>query len=72
MSTVALGWAAVLAYFAVTTAIAVRGARRTRSLASYAIGGRDLPAWVVGLSLAAQLTSVATFVVNPGLVYAFA
>jgi len=71
MGTVALGWAAVVVYFTVTIAIAARGARRTRSLASYAVGGRDLPAVVVGLSLAAQLTSVATFVVNPGLVYAF-
>jgi SSS family solute:Na+ symporter/sodium/pantothenate symporter len=35
------------------------------------VGNRDIPAVVVGLSLAAQLTSVATFVVNPGLVYAF-
>lgn len=71
MSTVALGWAAVVAYFAVTGALAIRGARRTRSLATYAVGSRDIPAVVVGLSLAAQLTSVATFVVNPGLVYAF-
>lgn len=71
MSTTALGWLAVGLYFAVTVALAIRGARRTRSLSSYAIGGRDIPAIVVGLSLAAQLTSVATFVVNPGLVYAF-
>lgn len=66
-----LGWSAVLAYFAVTGTLAVRAARRTRSIATYAVGTRDLPAVVVGLSLAAQLTSVATFVVNPGLVYAF-
>jgi len=71
MSTIALGWTAVLIYFLITGALAVRGARRTRSLASYAVGAGDLPAVVVGLSLAAQLTSVATFVVNPGLVYAF-
>lgn len=71
MSPVALGWAAVLAYLAVTAALVARGARRTSSLASYAVGSRDIPAGVVGLSLAAQLTSVATFVINPGLVYAF-
>jgi len=71
MSTAALGWLAVVAYFIVTAAIAIRGARRTQSLSTYAVGGRDIPAVVVGLSLAAQLTSVATFVVNPGLVYAF-
>ena len=66
-----LGWAAVLAYFALTGTLAARAARRTRSVASYAVGTRDIPATVIGLSLAAQLTSVATFVVNPGLVYAF-
>ena len=71
MSTVALGWIAVVAYFSVTSAFAVYNARRTTSVATYAVGTRDIPAVVVGLSLAAQLTSVATFVVNPGLVYAY-
>ncbi|OFW11814.1 MAG: hypothetical protein A3H96_27205 [Acidobacteria bacterium RIFCSPLOWO2_02_FULL_67_36] len=66
-----LGWTAVLAYFAVTGTLVARAARRTRSVAAYAVGTRDIPAVVIGLSLAAQLTSVATFVVNPGLVYAF-
>jgi sodium/pantothenate symporter len=71
VSTATLGWAAVLAYLAITALLVARGARRTASLASYAVGMRDIPAPVVGLSLAAQLTSVATFVINPGLVYAF-
>lgn len=66
-----LAWIAVAGYFAVTSALALRGARRTRSVSSYAVGSRDIPAVVVGLSLAAQLTSVATFVINPGLVYAY-
>ena len=35
------------------------------------VGNGDIAPWVVGLSLSAQLTSVATFVVNPGLVYAY-
>jgi Na+/proline symporter len=71
MTTVALGWVAIIVYFGVTSLVAARAARRTRTLATYAIGDRNIPAVVVGLSLAAQLTSVATFVVNPGLVYAF-
>jgi len=66
-----LAWGAVAAYFALTGGVAIRAARRSRSVTAYAIGARDIPAVVVGLSLAAQLTSVATFVVNPGLVYAF-
>ncbi|MCX6544859.1 MAG: sodium:solute symporter [Acidobacteria bacterium] len=71
MSTIALGWTAVVAYFLLTSALAYRSSRRTSSVATYAVGNRDIPAVVVGLSLAAQLTSVATFVVNPGLVYAY-
>ena len=71
MSVPAMAWAALLAYAAVSVALTVRAARRTTTLASYAVGSRDIPAWVVGLSLSAQLTSVATFVINPGLVHAF-
>jgi sodium/pantothenate symporter len=68
---VGLGWLAVGAYATIALALAWRGARKTGGVASYAVGNRDLPAPVVGLSLAAQLTSVATFVINPGLVHAF-
>ncbi len=66
-----IAWVALGLYVAVTGALAYRGWRRTKSLESFAVGGRDIsPLWI-GLSLAAQLTSVATFVVNPGLVFAF-
>jgi len=59
----------LIIYVVVTFALTVRGMRRTKDLASFAVGNRDIaPGWV-GLSLTAQLTSVATFVVNPGLVY---
>ncbi len=71
MSASTLGWVAIVLYFSATSFVAARAARRTRTLATYAVGDRSIPATVVGLSLAAQLTSVATFVVNPGLVYAF-
>jgi len=71
VTTVTLGWFAVVAYFAVTGFVAIRHARRVKSVASYAVGNRGIPPAVVGLSLAAQLTSVATFVVNPGLVFAY-
>jgi len=66
-----LAWIAVLGYFALTGGLAIRASRRPRSVTTHAIGARDLPAIVVGLSLAAQLASVATFVINPGLVYAY-
>jgi len=69
MSHSVMVWSALILYVSITIFLTVRGMRRTKDLASFAVGNRDIgPAWV-GLSLTAQLTSVATFVVNPGLVY---
>lgn len=69
MTHTAMVWTALIIYVAVTFFLTIRGMRRTKDLASFALGNRDIgPAWV-GLSLVAQLTSVATFVVNPGIVY---
>ena len=62
-------WIALGAYALVAAWLAYRGYRRTKSLRSFAVGAGDIPPFVVGLSLAAQLTSVATFAVNPGLVF---
>jgi sodium/pantothenate symporter len=62
-------WIAIAAYVAATVALTARGALRTRNLSSFTVGNRDIPAALVGLSLTAQLTSVATFVINPGLVF---
>ncbi len=55
-------------YAAVLLALAVRAARRTRTLADYAVGRQGFPATAVGLSLAASITSAATFIINPGFV----
>lgn len=58
-------------YVAVTLFLTFQGMRRTKDLSSFTVGSGDIgPVWV-GLSLTAQLTSVATFVVNPGLVYQY-
>ena len=69
MSSSVLAWSVVILYVGVIAALAIRGALRTGSVDSYAVGNRDLPAALVGLALTAQLTSVATFVINPGLVF---
>ena len=69
METKTLTWIALGLYGTLTLALTVRGALRTRSVRGFAVGNRDLPAALVGLSLTAQLTSVATFVINPGLVF---
>ena len=71
MNHVIFAWVLVGLYVAVTALLAYRGYRRTRSMEGFALGNRDFSPLLVGLSLAAQLTSVATFVVNPGLIYAY-
>ena len=46
----------------------VRGAMRTRSMADYAVGSLPFSPIAVGLSLAASITSAATFIINPGFI----
>ncbi|MCB0654285.1 MAG: sodium:solute symporter [Saprospiraceae bacterium] len=46
----------------------VRGARKTRSMNDYAVGSINFSPTVVGLSLAASMTSAATFIINPGFI----
>lgn len=58
-------------YAGATLFLTIRGAMQTSSVKSFALGVNAIhPGWI-GLSLTAQLTSVATFVINPGLVYAY-
>jgi len=71
MNDTALPWLLFLAYLATIVALTLRQRRQARTLQSFAIGSRDVSPVLVGLSLAANMTSVATFVVNPGLVYDF-
>ena len=71
MSKELFAWSLLSIYVVVTALLAYRGFRRTRSMEGFAVGNRDMSPVLVGLSLAAQLTSVATFIVNPGLVYAY-
>jgi len=66
-----MAWIALGGYGVVTLGLVVRGALRTKSVQGFAVGNRDIPAALVGLSLTAQLTSVATFVINPGLVFEY-
>lgn len=67
----ALAWLLFLVYVVVTLYLAWLGHRKTHSLETYAVGNRDMNPWVAGLALAATMTSTATFIVNPGIVYAY-
>lgn len=71
MSHTTLAWAVIALYALVTLALAFRGFFQTQNLRSFTLGSGEISPVVVGLSLAAQLASVATFVINPGLIYAF-
>ncbi len=46
----------------------IRGALRTSSISDYALGSIQFSPVVVGLSLAASITSAATFIINPGFI----
>lgn len=62
------GWVLVAAYGAGLLYFVVRGARATRSIDDYAVGSIMFSPYAVGLSLAASITSAATFIINPGFV----
>jgi SSS family solute:Na+ symporter/sodium/pantothenate symporter len=71
MSGTSLPWVLFVGYCAAIVAVTAWQRRRATSMQAYAVGNRDVSPVLVGLSLAANMTSVATFVINPGLMYAF-
>lgn len=62
------GWILVVLYSAVILFFVIRGARKTKSMNDYAVGSFAFSPIVVGFSLAAAMTSAATFVINPGFI----
>jgi sodium/pantothenate symporter len=66
-----LPWLLLIAYAAVIVFLAWRNRRRSSDIESFSVGSRRVPPFFVGLSLAANMTSVATFVINPGLIHAY-
>jgi len=61
-------WILLGVYASVILFFVIRGARKTTNIADYAIGTIGFSPWVVGLSLAASMTSAATFIINPGFI----
>ncbi|GAA3973720.1 sodium:solute symporter family transporter [Hymenobacter antarcticus] len=55
-------------YAAVILFFVVRGALKIKSMSDYAVGSVRFSPVAVGLSLAASMTSAATFIINPGFV----
>lgn len=62
------GWILVLSYSAVILYFVFRGAKKTKDISDYALGNILFSPVAVGLSLAASMTSAATFIINPGFI----
>jgi sodium/pantothenate symporter len=58
----------LILFAGIMTFFAVRGALRTRTISDYAVGNIQFSPVSVGLSLAASITSAATFIINPGFI----
>jgi SSS family solute:Na+ symporter/sodium/pantothenate symporter len=71
LSETLLPWILLVAYASVIVFLAWRNRRRAADIESFSIGSRRVPPFFIGLSLAANMTSVATFVINPGLIHAY-
>jgi sodium/pantothenate symporter len=63
-------WTSILitVYAAIILFFVIRGAVKTKSIGDYAVGSINFSPTVVGLSLAASMTSAATFIINPGFI----
>ena len=64
-------WILIALYMGLILYFVVRGALKTKSISDYAIGSMRFSPATVGLSLAAAMTSAATFVINPGFIANF-
>lgn len=55
-------------YMALILFFVIRGALKIKSMSDYAVGSVQFSPIAVGLSLAASITSAATFIINPGFI----
>lgn len=68
---VTAAWILVGVYAAVILFFVIRGAKKITNIDDYALGSVLFSPYAVGLSLAASITSAATFIINPGFVALF-
>lgn len=71
MSATVLSWVFFLAYIGAVVGVSLAARRKAGSMDSFAVGSRTVSPFWVGLSLAVNMTSAATFVINPGLIYLY-
>jgi SSS family solute:Na+ symporter/sodium/pantothenate symporter len=56
-------------FIAFTFYLSYIGMRKTKDLKGFAIGNKDMGPILIGITMAASISSTATFVINPGFVY---
>ncbi len=61
-------WILVILYMGIILFFVIRGALKIKNISDYAIGNIQFSPTAVALSLAASMTSAATFVINPGFI----
>lgn len=61
-------WILIALYMGVILFFVIRGAMKIKNISDYAIGSIKFSPTAVALSLAASMTSAATFVINPGFI----
>ncbi len=61
-------WILIALYASIILFFVIRGALKIKNIKDYAVGTQNFSPYFVGLSLAAAMTSAATFVINPGLI----
>ncbi len=71
MGDTTLAWGLLGLYVAAIVGLTWWNRRRASTLEAFAVGNRTVSPVIIGLSLAANMTSAATFIINPGLVYAY-
>jgi SSS family solute:Na+ symporter/sodium/pantothenate symporter len=71
MNETTISWIFFIGYCTVIAGIAWYNSSKVKTLQSFSVGTRQVSPYFIGLSLAANMTSAATFVINPGLVYAY-
>ena len=62
-------WSLFVLYLAGTAWLGWQGYRKTTGFGSFAVGNRAMNPLVVGITLAASVSSASTFIINPGFVY---
>ncbi len=69
MAAVVLKYVLTISYVVLVYWLSWIGMRRTKDIAGFAIGNKDMNPYIIGVTLAASIASTATFVINPGFVY---